>query len=416
MRFALVLSLAAGLASGQSVKDVRAVAKGGAEAIPLLDRYLNSQDPEIRLEAVKALGVAGSARALDPLIRATQDNDSGVQQRAVEGLVNFYLPGYVPSGRTAPVRRIGADLKSRISDTDTRVLDPFVMVRPDVVRAIGRVASSGTSIEARTAAARALGILRGREALPDLSAALRSKDSTLMYEAVIALQKIRDPQAGPALRPLIHDPDRRVQLAAIETIGALHYSEALPDLQDVLHSQKEAGQAALTAIALMPDPSIRDIFIRYLGDSDEQLRTAAAEGIARLANPSDLPTVEKAFADETKTAPRLALAFAEIMEGRLDYGEFSALRYVVYNLNSAAHSKAAYTYLTESTAHFPELNQTLYGPMEQGTRDEKIYLARVLAQSGDRAAEAHLDKISHDTDPAVAEEGVRALRVLRAKL
>ncbi|HCC56957.1 MAG TPA: hypothetical protein DEQ47_06765 [Solibacterales bacterium] len=421
MRILMSVVLAAGLASGQTVKEVRATAKRGPEAIGALDGYLDSRDPAVRVEAVKALAVAGSARALDPLIRATKDNDAEVQERAVDGLVNFYLPGYVPAGRTAPLRRFGAEIKSRISDTNTQVLDPFVMVRPDVVRAIGRVASGGASMDARSAAARALGILRGKEGVPDLIAALHSKDSTLMYEAVIALQKIRDPQAGAALRPLLHDLDERVQIAAIETTGALHHSAALPDLEDVLrHSAGESKEnirhAALTAIALMPDPSIRDIFIRYLGDSDEKLRTAAAEGLARLANPADLTTVEKAFADEIKTPPRLALAFAEVMEGRQDYGEFSALRYMVYNLNSAANRDAAYTYLTESTTRFPQLNATLYEPMEQGTRDEKIYLARVLSQSGDRAAEPHLDKISRDDDRTVAEEGIRALRVLRARI
>lgn len=413
--------LAAGLVSAQSVKEVRAVAKQGPEAVGRLDAYLDNRDPEVRLEAVKALSVAGSARALDPLIRATKDNDAEVQERAVNGLVNFYLPGYVPAGRTAPLRRFGAEIKSRLSDTNNQVLDPFVTVRPEVVHAIGHVASGGASIDARSAAARALGILRGKAGVPDLIEALHSRDSTLMYEAVIALQKIRDPEAGAALRPLLRDLDQRVQVAAIETTGALHYSPALPDLEDVLrHATGESAQAtrhaALTAIALMPDPSIRDIFIRYLGDSDEKLRTAAAEGLARLANPSDLPTVEKAFADETKTPPRLALAFAEVMEGRHDFGEFSALRYVVYNLNSASNREAAYTYLIESTTRFPQLNATLYEPMEQGTRDEKIYLARVLSQSGDRAAEPHLDKISRDTDRTVAEEGIKALRILHARL
>lgn len=421
MRILIAVWLAAGLASGQTVKDVRATARQGAEAIGTLNTYLESRDPAVRVEAVKALAVAGNARALDPLIRATRDNDAEVQEHAVDGLVNFYLPGYVPAGRTAPLRRFGAEIKARISDTNTQVVDTFVTVRPDVVTAIGRVASGGASMDARSAAARALGILRGKEGVPDLIEALRSKDSTLLYEAVIALQKIRDPRAGAALRPLLHDLDQRVQIAAIETTGALHYSEALPDLEDVLrHSLGESRQnlrhAALTAIALMPDASIRDIFVRYLGDSDEKLRTAAAEGLARLANPADLATVEKALADETKTAPRLAMSFAEVMEGKHEYGEFSALQYLVYNLNSGANRSAAYTYLIESTARFPQLNAALYEPMEQGTRDEKIYLARVLSQSGDRSAEAHLDKISRDGDRTVAEEGIRALRVLHARI
>ena len=58
----------------------------------------------------------------------------------------------------------------------------------------------------------------------------------------------------------------------------------------------------------------------------------------------------------------------------------------------------------------------LYGQLDSGTRDEKIYLARVLAASGDQASVPYLDKVSRDTDQDVAQEGLRALRSLRARL
>jgi hypothetical protein len=54
--------------------------------------------------------------------------------------------------------------------------------------------------------------------------------------------------------------------------------------------------------------------------------------------------------------------------------------------------------------------------MEVGTRDEKIYLSRVLSASGDSDSVPYLDKASHDTDNDVAQEGLRALRSLRARL
>jgi len=54
--------------------------------------------------------------------------------------------------------------------------------------------------------------------------------------------------------------------------------------------------------------------------------------------------------------------------------------------------------------------------MEQGSRDEKIYLARVLAASGDQSSVPYLDKISRDSDQQVAQEGLRALRSLKARL
>ena len=64
-----------------------------------------------------------------------------------------------------------------------------------------------------------MGILRGRAAVPDLIEALHSKDDKLMYESLIALQKIRDPSAGPRVAFLLHDLEEKVQLAAIETTG-----------------------------------------------------------------------------------------------------------------------------------------------------------------------------------------------------
>ena len=58
----------------------------------------------------------------------------------------------------------------------------------------------------------------------------------------------------------------------------------------------------------------------------------------------------------------------------------------------------------------------LYMPLEQGTRDEKIYLSRVLAASGVQASVPYLEKVSRDNDAEVAKEGLRAMRSLRARL
>jgi len=58
----------------------------------------------------------------------------------------------------------------------------------------------------------------------------------------------------------------------------------------------------------------------------------------------------------------------------------------------------------------------LYKPLEQGTRDEKIQLSRILAASGDEASIPYLEKTSRDADSEVAGEGLRALRSLRARL
>src|SRR6202158_1623179 len=79
-------------------KEVRELAKGGSGAIPQLQALLKSPELDIRIEAVKSIVEIGTQRSLDPLIEATSDSDAEIQIRATDGLVNFYLPGYVKTG------------------------------------------------------------------------------------------------------------------------------------------------------------------------------------------------------------------------------------------------------------------------------------------------------------------------------
>ena len=64
----------------------------------------------------------------------------------------------------------------------------------------------------------------------------------------------------------------------------------------------------------------------------------------------------------------------------------------------------------------PAVRALLYQSLANATRDEKIQLAGVLARSGDQESVPYLEKLSHDADEQVAQEGLRALRALRARL
>jgi hypothetical protein len=317
---------------------------------------------------------------------------------------------------TASLRRVGGSIKGRFTDNNDQVIDSYVQVRPDVIATLGKLARGGGNFDARANAARALGILRGQAAVDDLIEALKSKDSTIIYESLVALQKIRDRSAAPRIAFLLRDFDPKVQIAAIETTGLLQNKEALPGLTDVLERTRDnkVRRAALTAIAMLPEEKNRDLYARHLADRDEQLRAAAAEGYARLKNPADLPMLETAWTDEKKTSPRLSLAFALAMLGKRELAEFSPLQYLINTLNSSAYQGVAFPFLVE-LAREEEVRAALYHPMVTGTKDEKIWLARVMARSGDKQSIPHLDTLSHDAEPEVAQEGLRALRTLQAR-
>jgi HEAT repeat protein len=414
---AILCVLLAGAAPAQTPKDVRNAAKLGSRAVPQLTGYLDNPDVDVRVEAVKALTEIGGNSVIDPLLKATHDNDSEVQIRATDGLVNFYVPGYVKTGLASKISRAGTQLKSHFTDTNDQIVDSYVRVRPEVITGLGQLVRGGTSMDSRANAARATGILRGQTAVPELLNALRSKDSGLMYESLVALQKIRDPEAGPRIQFVLRDLDERVQLAAIQTTGVLTNRDAVRDLIGIFNETRSAKvkRAALSALAMMPTGQSRPIFLQYLRDKDPRIRGAAAEGVGRLRNPADSGTVDAAYKDEDKTSPRLSQAFALVMEGQAQLQEFSPLQYLINTLNSASYAGEAFPLLAEA-ARFPEIRSLLYKPMQTGTRDEKIHLARVLAASGDAESVPYLQKMSQDPDAQVATEGLKALRELRARL
>src|SRR6266550_1492721 len=186
LQSALLFLLLCSLVSGQATrpKDVREMAKGGSNAIPQLQALLKNPDLDVRIEAVKSIVDIGTQRSLDPLIEATRDSDAEVQIRAADGLVNFYLPGYVRTGLGAKVQRVGKSIKGKFTDTNDQVIEPYIQVRPEVIAALGKLARGGVGMESRANAARAIGILRGREAIPDLLEAMKSKDGTVLYESL----------------------------------------------------------------------------------------------------------------------------------------------------------------------------------------------------------------------------------------
>jgi len=393
------------------------LARQGVDAIPQLQKLLSDKDLDVRIEAVKSIVEIDTQHSLDPLIQATRDNDPEIQVRATDGLVNFYLPGYVRTGFTASLRRAGRGIKGKFTDTNDQVIDSFVEVRPEVIEALGRLARGGSSMESRANAARAAGILRGKAAVPDLLQAVRSKDSQVIYECLIALQKIRDQSAGPQVSFLLRDLDKRVQVAAIETAGLLYNQEALPQLRQVLRQtgKKDVRRAALRSIAMLRDPADRDLFKSYLRHKDEELRESAAEGLGRAGDKEDVQILEQRFDEERDNSARNSVAFALVMLGKTDMSELGPFRYLVNTLNSSVRMGEARALLMEA-ARKTEVRRALEQPLMRGTASERMYLSQVMAVSGDKETIPLLEQLSKDADLNVAQEALRAVRTLKSRL
>lgn len=401
----------------QRTRAVRDMAKQGDEAIPRIVPSLTDTDVGVRAEAVKSLIEIGGPKTLDALVRAAADNDAEVQIRATDGIVNVYVPGYVKTGLSGTVSRAGATVRGKFTDTNDQVVDPFVQVRPEAIAALGKLARGGANMDSRANAARAVGVLRGRAVIPDLVEALRSKDDKLMYESLVAIQKIGDPSAAPRISFLLRDLQEKIQVQALETTGLLRNQEAAPQVRDALEHARtvKVRRAALEALAMIADPADHATFLQNLPDKDDLVRAAAAEGLGRLKNPADRITLDQMFNAEHGMNPRLSSAFALVSLGELKTDHYGPLQYLLNSVNQRTWRGVASAFLIELAREQP-IRQTIYTLLGMATKDEKIQLSIVLARSGEKDSVPSLQALSIDPDPDVAAEGIRSLRILRARL
>jgi HEAT repeat protein len=402
----------------QRISRIRDLGKKDSQAIPALARYLSDPNREIRIEAVKAIVKIGTQASLDPLIKAAHDNDAEVQIRATDGIVNFYVPGYVAKGAlTGPVTRGVRQMKAFFSSRDNQIVDPGVTIRTDVAEALGDVIRGGASMDSRANAARAAGILRARPAVPALVDALRSKNSEVIFECLVALQKIDDPSAGPGVSFLAHDLDDRVQATALETIGVLHSSASAPDVRSVLRDARNfrIRRAALECLAMLGMTEDRAVFQQYVEDRDTDLRASALEGLGRIREPADTPALQQAY-DEKNADPKihLAAAFALVSEGKVDTSEFSPLRYLVENLENRAQRDSAQAFLLELCRR-EDVRRALFPLVPQATKDQKIALCAALAASHNDDVIPVLNGLLKDIDPDVSLAASKALKRVQTR-
>jgi len=345
------------------------------------------------------------------LIPATRDIDTEVRAHATDGIVNVYLPGYVSGYFTRSVRQV----KSWFSSRNDSVVDEDVVVRDDAAKALIEEINFGPEMPPRANAALAAGVLRLKGAVPALLEAIRAKNNDLIFESLVALQKIHDPSAAPGVGFLIRDLDDRTQVTALQTVGVLGSREAAPDIRYAVQNARniKIRGAAVSSLAMLSLPEDRQIFRQYLANGDPELRTAALEGLGRVREPEDTPSLQASY-DEANADWRihLAAAFALVSEGNVSTDEFSPLLYLVENLNSSSRAAVADGYLRELIQR-EDVRRSIVRTIPEAIRAQKTALCWIFAYSHSPDLLPTLNQMASDPDGEVSTAAKRAAHVIQ---
>ncbi len=229
------------------------------DAAEIAAPFLDHPEPSVRLRVAAALsGAAPGSPAFDALVERLAAEDESACREALARALGVDLPaGAIPelppdarSRLLASLGRAGVGFAIPLLGEELESGDPDRVLEATLALAHVRVPAARLFLEARLAgraasrgaAARSLGVLGDRDAIPVLRRALKDADPFVRAQSARALGALRDGESASALAALAAgDP---VALVRVEAAGALKAlgSAALRALEGHRHSGGRAAE------------------------------------------------------------------------------------------------------------------------------------------------------------------------------
>jgi cyclophilin family peptidyl-prolyl cis-trans isomerase/HEAT repeat protein len=250
-------------------------------AVPVLLPLLSSGERSVLIEAIRALGRIGDPAAGAPLVRMIRD------------------AGTNPQVRLEAVMAIGGIRTPEVPDTLIDLLsDPAPAVRASAIRSLAAFDAdnfvtilSGLDLDpdwsVRAALASVLATLAPEVGLPRLTAMLNDSDQRVVPSVLAALVKLKAPTAASVLLERLKADDPAVRAAAAEGIGQLKPANGDSALAEAYRAGQRdpdypARAAALAAIAPYGAAAALPVLQSALADKDWAVRVRAARLLAQL--------------------------------------------------------------------------------------------------------------------------------------
>jgi HEAT repeat protein len=231
-------------------------------------------------------------------------------------------------------------------------------------------------IDVRHHAAMAIGKIKDPSAVPALIEALHDSDPDLYSYATDALLEINDPSATSALIQALHDENVQVRRSAAQALGEIKDPSAAPALIEALHDPDlDLHKRATLALIALNDGSAVAPLLDALRDPQKRVRDSAAEVLNSIKHHSAIPAFMQA----------------------LHHSEARARKVAAQRLGKVGHPSAV-----------PALIAALHDSEESVRRSA----AQALGQIGDPSAVPALIAALHDSKAHVRQDAINSLHLI----
>ncbi len=243
---------------------------------------LSDKNPTVRRRAAESLGEIKNLSAVAPLTKLLTDP--------------------VPAVRSAAVDSLG------------------VMRVQEVEPKIAQMLETDADAYVRQTAAVALGFIGNRAAVASLLKGLKDSHEGTRYASVNSLAILRDNSAVTVLTELLNSPDARMRNSASYALAKIQDKSSVPALLQSLKMSRSTQPAEgktlvdpmvasslLRSLGEMGDKSVIPQIKKYLEDSDNSVKIAAAHSLYLLGDKSGLAVARKFLKDKNAGSRRDAV-------------------------------------------------------------------------------------------------------------
>ncbi len=297
----------------KAIDQLAAMGDKSAAAVPALTTLLADMSANVRAHAAHALGAIGNAAkpAAAALTNLAKDDNETVRRQAIQALVAI-RPG--PEVMIPLVTRLIEDSDPAVK---VRILHAVSEAGPAALPALKK------ALKDEKAAYWACLILRemgpeAKEAVPELTAALKDQRPEVRREAALALGAMRDAATPAAADIAALLDDEHAAEAATLALGEIGQVPANADAK--IRANSKSTKKLLSTISLWTLARVHpeekafgreaaELLVSRLGDQDPFVRVAAARALAalNLGPETMLPIMEKALANADETTAHHAL-------------------------------------------------------------------------------------------------------------
>ena len=153
----------------------------------------------------------------------------------------------------------------------------------------------------RAIAARYLGDLGSRQAIPALTDALEDWQADVRGRAIGSLARLGATEASGAILKLMDDPEDWVRRTAAQTLAEFGVVDIMDDL--ILGTRRPEAYARIAyidALGILGSPGAVPTLIDCLGDSIATVRQSAVIALMKIGSPAAIPGLERVTRDEDR--------------------------------------------------------------------------------------------------------------------